>query len=141
MVRAHGAEADDGDSETLVTPEDLSAGTTFLFIDRGPAGCAPRREGFSYGGCDGVDVRIGEAGVHGQRQHLAGQALGDGGDGVAVAEALVEGLAVDGGGVEDGGLDAALAEFAWSCVARFTAGEDADGVLVPDVVTPGSSSG
>ena len=26
---------------------------------------------------------------------------------------------------------------AWSCVARFAAGEDADGVLVPDVFAPG----
>ena len=71
--------------------------------------------------------------MDGEGEDFVAEALGDGEFGFAEAEALVQGLLVDGRGVEDGGLDALLAEGGLHGVAGFAAGGDADGVLVPDV--------
>jgi hypothetical protein len=72
--------------------------------------------------------------VHRQRQHLAGEALGDRQAHDAVSEALVERLAVKRRRVEDRGLDAPLAQRRLQPVARIAAAAHPHRVLVPDVL-------
>src|SRR5262245_3866262 len=104
---------------------------------RARCGVPLQGQGFANGGCYRVDVGIGQGWMHREGQYFAGHALGDRGPRIAVAEALVEGLAVNGGGIEDGRLDAALAESCLELVTGFAACEDADGVLVPHVTVCG----
>ena len=71
--------------------------------------------------------------MDGEGEDFIGELLGDGEVLRGVAEAAIEGLAVDGRRVEDAGFDVAIAEGGLQAVTGFPAGADADGVLVVDV--------
>ena len=75
--------------------------------------------------------------MNGEREDFACEALCDGEFAIAVAEALIEPLLVDGQWVEDASLDGAVAESRLQPVTCFSAGEHANGVLVPDVASVG----